>query len=166
MWHNFQGELGPWDQAVFEDLVARWEVTANQPFDAIENPEFRAMLHYVHTHHGPDGIHFPSGDTMKRRVMSLADLKVEDLRKYLEVGLHLSSMFFLMLRLNTHIIIFIQALESKGTISLDAWSSQNGYAFLAIVFHYVSNDWKLGMARCPILILRHLNMTIYRGDSD
>lgn len=51
------------------------------------------MLHYVNTHHGPDGLRFPSGDTMKRRVMTLADLKIEDLRKYLEVGLHLSYLF-------------------------------------------------------------------------
>jgi hypothetical protein len=30
------------------------------------------------------------------------------------------------------------------SISLDAWTSSNGYAFLAIVAHYVTNDGKLG----------------------
>ena len=30
------------------------------------------------------------------------------------------------------------------SLALDAWTSSNGYAFLAIVMHYVNNDWKLG----------------------
>jgi hypothetical protein len=30
------------------------------------------------------------------------------------------------------------------SISLDAWTSPNGYAFLAIVAHYVTNDGNLG----------------------
>ncbi|THH05274.1 hypothetical protein EW146_g9945 [Bondarzewia mesenterica] len=34
-------------------------------------------------------------------------------------------------------------LESCVSLSLDAWTSQNGYAFLAIVMHYVTNDWQL-----------------------
>lgn len=38
----------------------------------------------------------------------------------------------------------IQGLTSKVSLSLDAWSSSNGYAFLAIVMHYISNDWTQG----------------------
>ncbi|KIK76945.1 hypothetical protein PAXRUDRAFT_28888, partial [Paxillus rubicundulus Ve08.2h10] len=34
-------------------------------------------------------------------------------------------------------------LEGKVNLSLDAWTSSNGYAFLAIVMHYVIGDWKL-----------------------
>ncbi|KAJ7915708.1 hypothetical protein B0H13DRAFT_1871829 [Mycena leptocephala] len=34
------------------------------------------------------------------------------------------------------------------TLSLDAWMSNNGYAFLAIVIHYIGNDGKL--EECPI----------------
>lgn len=29
-------------------------------------------------------------------------------------------------------------------VSLDAWTSSNGYAFMAIVVHYISNDGKIG----------------------
>ena len=34
----------------------------------------------------------------------------------------------------------VQALTSKISISLDAWTSSNYYAFLAIVAHYVTDD--------------------------
>lgn len=31
------------------------------------------------------------------------------------------------------------------SLSLDAWMSSNGFAFLAIVMHYVNADWELGV---------------------
>jgi len=30
------------------------------------------------------------------------------------------------------------------SLSLDAWTSNNGHAFLAIVMHWINSDWKLG----------------------
>ena len=30
------------------------------------------------------------------------------------------------------------------SLSLDAWTSSNGHAFLAIVMHWINSDWKLG----------------------
>ncbi len=33
------------------------------------------------------------------------------------------------------------------SLALDAWTSCNGYAFLAIVMHYVNDDWELGECR-------------------
>jgi hypothetical protein len=33
-----------------------------------------------------------------------------------------------------------QELESKVSISLDAWTSSNQYVFIAIVAHYITND--------------------------
>ena len=38
----------------------------------------------------------------------------------------------------------IQELDSKVSLSLDCWTSSNQYAFLAIVMHYVNNNWELG----------------------
>ena len=35
--------------------------------------------------------------------------------------------------------------DSKISISLDAWTSSNNYAFMAIVAHYVTRSGKLGM---------------------
>ena len=40
-----------------------------------------------------------------------------------------------------------KALEGKISLSLDAWTSSNCYAFLAIVAHYVRNDGLYGMSR-------------------
>ncbi|KAJ7494885.1 hypothetical protein FB451DRAFT_1359962 [Mycena latifolia] len=37
-------------------------------------------------------------------------------------------------------------LQSKISIYLDAWTARNGYAFIASVAHYVTNDGKLGAA--------------------
>ena len=36
--------------------------------------------------------------------------------------------------------------ESKFSVSLDAWTSSNGYAFLAIVLHCVGNDGRLRLS--------------------
>jgi hypothetical protein len=38
----------------------------------------------------------------------------------------------------------VQKLEGKVSLSLDAWTLNNQYAFLAIVTHYVTNDGQLG----------------------
>jgi hypothetical protein len=35
--------------------------------------------------------------------------------------------------------------DSKISIILDAWTSSNGHAFLAIVARYVNDDFDLGM---------------------
>lgn len=32
-----------------------------------------------------------------------------------------------------------------AAIALDAWTSSNQYAFMAIVLHYVTEDWEVGM---------------------
>jgi hypothetical protein len=34
--------------------------------------------------------------------------------------------------------------ESKISISLDAWTSSNNFAFMAVVAHYITNAGKLG----------------------
>lgn len=34
---------------------------------------------------------------------------------------------------------------SNFALSLDAWTSSNGHAFMAIVIHYISNTGKLGV---------------------
>lgn len=37
-----------------------------------------------------------------------------------------------------------QALAGKISLSLDAWTSSNCYAFLAIVAHYITNEGECG----------------------
>jgi len=51
-----------------------------------------------------------------------------------------------------HLIIHSQTdVEGKISLSLDAWTSSNNYAFLAIVAHYVNRDGNLG---------QHLNLLV------
>jgi hypothetical protein len=38
----------------------------------------------------------------------------------------------------------MKELDCKVSLSLDVWTSSNQHAFLAIVMHYITNDWKLG----------------------
>ncbi|KAI9434270.1 hypothetical protein BJY52DRAFT_1100235, partial [Lactarius psammicola] len=35
---------GPWDQEKFEQLLTEWVVACNQPFDAVEKPEFVELM--------------------------------------------------------------------------------------------------------------------------
>jgi hypothetical protein len=37
-----------------------------------------------------------------------------------------------------------QGIEGKIALSLDAWTSSNQYAFLAIIAHYITNEGQLG----------------------
>ncbi|KIJ35090.1 hypothetical protein M422DRAFT_181119 [Sphaerobolus stellatus SS14] len=106
-----------WDQTEFEKLQVEWIVACDQPFEEVERPEFKKLLNY--THHRPTELNVPSATTVKRRVMKLGEMTMDDLKK------------------------FIADLESKVSLSLDAWSSGNGFAFMGIVMHYVSNDWSL-----------------------
>ena len=41
-------------------------------------------------------------------------------------------------------MFFWQALEGKISLSLDAWTSSNCYAFLAIISHYITNQGQCG----------------------
>ncbi|THH21580.1 hypothetical protein EUX98_g8361 [Antrodiella citrinella] len=107
----------PWDQEKFEDLLAKWMAVTNQPFTATEVPEYIALLEYVQR--APRRPHIPASTTMSDRIMNLADEKTGSIRQ------------------------MIENLDSKVSLSLDLWTSSNGYVFLAIVMHYVSNDWQL-----------------------
>ncbi|KAF5372594.1 hypothetical protein D9758_005206 [Tetrapyrgos nigripes] len=87
----------PWDQAKFEELLAKWMAACDQLFTAVKDPEFQELLQY--THHGHSVIE--------------------------QYRAHFSEV------------------ESQFVISLDAWTSSNGYAFMAIIAHYIDNKGKL-----------------------
>lgn len=40
--------FGDWDQDKFEDLLTKWLVACDQPFDEVKKPEFKAFLEYMH----------------------------------------------------------------------------------------------------------------------
>ncbi|KAF8506458.1 hypothetical protein JB92DRAFT_2832872 [Gautieria morchelliformis] len=37
----------PWDQSKFEQLLVQWQVACDQPFDEVEKPKFKALMHHT-----------------------------------------------------------------------------------------------------------------------
>ncbi|KAF4617983.1 hypothetical protein D9613_012957 [Agrocybe pediades] len=103
-----------WDQAEFEGLLVEWMVSCDQPFEEVERPAFRALLDYVHMA-SRKPLRVPGRTTIKKCIMHMGEDSVAKTKE------------------------MFASLQSKRSISLDAWTSSNQYAFLAIVAHYVSN---------------------------
>ena len=130
--NSVQGEF---DQATFDRLLTEWIVACDQPFDEVEKPEFIALMEY--THHGSTlNFRVPGRNAIKSRVMRMGEDTVEGTRKMFEVSDSLIA--------RTCILSSTQELDSKITISCDAWTSSNQHPFLALVAHYVTNDGHLG----------------------
>ncbi|KAL1671188.1 hypothetical protein EV122DRAFT_285222 [Schizophyllum commune] len=115
------GKEEPWDDDVWECLVAEWMVKTDQSFDEVEKPSFLAMIKYAQNHRAPLDYDMPGRKAFRHRIMQMGDETVDELK-----------------------ILFVE-LEGKVTISIDAWTSSNQHAFLAIVAHYVTNGGQLGV---------------------
>ncbi|KAN0131304.1 Ribonuclease H-like domain containing protein [Lactarius tabidus] len=96
-----EAATSPWDQEKFEYLLAKWVVATDQPFDTVDQPEFRDLMTYAHH--------------------PLPSLKIPH-RPYSFVK---------------------EDVEGKISIAIDAWTSSNNYAFMAIVAHYVNKVGQL-----------------------
>ncbi|KAG9221990.1 hypothetical protein CCMSSC00406_0009198 [Pleurotus cornucopiae] len=119
--HQLDISKPTWDQGIFEQLLVEWMVCCDQPFMEVEWPEFRKLIQYVYQRGGSTTpIHVPGRTTIQTKVMKAGNNTIAQIRQMFE------------------------NLESDITISLDAWTSPNQYAFLAIVAHYITNDGKLG----------------------
>jgi hypothetical protein len=59
----------PWSQEKFEDLLTKWIIASDQPFDEVENPELSKLLNYVNRSTSP--LKIPSCFTVKCRVMMM-----------------------------------------------------------------------------------------------
>jgi hypothetical protein len=111
-----------------------WIVACDQPFEEVERPEFIAMMNL--TRHNSSPLVIPGRNGIKRRLMKMGDETIKDVRRMFSVCCFISS---------SHTsLIPEQTLEGKVCLSLDAWTSSNQFAFLAIVAHFVSNDGQLG----------------------
>jgi hypothetical protein len=69
--------------------------------------------------------------------MGLGEKMIEGTREMFKVGCLASQ------KLMSN--AWLKALEGKVSLSLDAWTSSNNIAFLAIVAHYIANNGELGM---------------------
>jgi hypothetical protein len=108
-------------------------VACDQPFEEVERPEFIAAMSYGRS---SSKFTLPKRDGVRRRVMKLGDAAVQEIKD-------LFAVIYLMPSCNV-LMFFWQALDGKISLSLDAWTSSNCYAFLAIVAHYISNQGQCG----------------------
>ncbi|KIL55047.1 hypothetical protein M378DRAFT_188692 [Amanita muscaria Koide BX008] len=108
---------GPWDQAKFERLLTEWIIACDQPFDEVEKEEFIKLMTYAR--HPASSVKLPKREGIRRRVLKMGEDTIDGVRE------------------------MFKNLEGKVALSLDAWTSSNQYAFLAIVAHYVTNEGQL-----------------------
>ncbi|KAG6886442.1 hypothetical protein C0992_003932, partial [Termitomyces sp. T32_za158] len=106
--------MEPWDQEKFEDLLVQWIVACDQPLDEVEKLEFINLMKYGC--HAVPNFSLPKQDGIRQRVMKLGVDTIDEIK----------SMF--------------SQLEGKVSLSLDAWTSSNHHAFIAIVAHYINNE--------------------------
>ncbi|KAJ8495678.1 hypothetical protein ONZ45_g12768 [Pleurotus djamor] len=99
-------------QDVFDKLLTEWMVSCDQPFTEVDRPEFRSLIDYLYqTGNHKDDLRIPSHTTVRTKIMDNGEKSMEAMVEMFSVSL-----------------------------SLDAWTSSNQYAFLAIVAHFVSNE--------------------------
>ncbi|CAA7270448.1 unnamed protein product [Cyclocybe aegerita] len=104
-----------WDQGHFEELLAKWIIECDEPFDVVERPLFKELLSYVHLF-SCQPLKTPGCTTICTKIMKLGEDTIEGVKSSFE------------------------ALESQVLLSLDAWTSENQIVFLAIVAHYITNN--------------------------
>ncbi|ESK82036.1 restless-like transposase, partial [Moniliophthora roreri MCA 2997] len=108
----------PWDQNHFEELLAKWVAACDQPFTAVTEQEFWDLLQYTH-HHAGTALHIPGEKAIQWHIMQMGQ----------DLAAKMKEMF--------------KENKSNFSLSLDAWTSSNGYTFIALVIHYIGNDGKL-----------------------
>lgn len=75
---------GPWDQEKFEQLIAEWVVSCDQPFEEVDRPQFCKMLRY--THHPAPELKIPHRDAIRRRIMKMGEDSVEATKEMFAVS--------------------------------------------------------------------------------
>jgi hypothetical protein len=132
----------PFDSSKFERYLTEWMVACDQPFDEVERPEFIRMMNYLHHSQNPQAtLNLPDRKGIRRRVMKLGEETIAETRDMFKV----SCFYCLCTELVSNATErAIKDLTGKVSLSLDAWTSSNCIAFLAIVAHYVSNNGELG----------------------
>ena len=108
-------------------------VACDQPFEEVEKPEFIAAMSYGRT----SKFTLPKQDGIRRWVMKLGEENIEHIKAMFAVWFLSCNVLF------AHFFMS-KALEGKISLSLDAWTSSNCYAFLAIVAHYITNEGECG----------------------
>ena len=62
---------------MFEELLTKWIVASDQPFEEVEKPELVNLLNYVHRSLSP--LNIPSRITTKRCIMKMGAKGVQEM---------------------------------------------------------------------------------------
>ncbi|KAJ7734348.1 hypothetical protein DFH07DRAFT_780342 [Mycena maculata] len=144
----------PWDQSHFENLLAKWIAATDQPFSVVEELEFKALLQYVH-YHSSRILALPNADTIRRKIMAMGKDVEEKLTEMFAVKSPCAILSCANIKLKEN--------ESTFSVLLDAWTSSNGYAFIAIVLHWIDNKGQLRWSTIlSIYIRENLPRNFYR----
>jgi hypothetical protein len=134
--HTFQE---PFSYEKWEEKLINYIIVSNLPFSEVDVEEFADLIHY--THHNLTNLNIPSSSTVKRRVLKASEHTVDQLRSLFRV----SSLCVYSIRISVDVLILLQDHTGKIALILDAWTSSNGHAFLAIVARFVNKDFELGL---------------------
>lgn len=97
-----------------EERLLRTIACLRLPFQTVENPEFQALLKFIHL--GPGELEMPSAKTLRRRlreaVKTQQELQLQDLPE-----------------------------DAKVSLALDCWTSPFQQAFMAITVYFIDRDW-------------------------
>ena len=66
---------GSWDQDKFEQLLTKWVVACDQPFDEVEKPEFVNLMEY--THCAGDSFNLLKHNAIKCCIIKLGDEMID-----------------------------------------------------------------------------------------
>ncbi|KAG6875610.1 hypothetical protein C0992_003108 [Termitomyces sp. T32_za158] len=78
-----------WDQRIFEDLLTKWIVASDKPFDEVETPKFQDLLKYMH--HSTPALHIPGRNVIKRQVMDLEEAIIAETKKMFAASVSIFS---------------------------------------------------------------------------
>jgi hypothetical protein len=99
-------------KAVFEKQALSMILSANLPFQFVEDPEFIELLHIAQP-----TVKIPT----HRRLRHLLNQRLDETNAHLPNDL---------------------GPQTKVSLAVDYWSSPNRHSFIAVLAYYISEDWK------------------------
>ncbi|EXX50781.1 hypothetical protein RirG_267610 [Rhizophagus irregularis DAOM 197198w] len=112
------------ENASFRKRTVRWVIINDQPFNVIENEEFKDMISFIRP-----GIYIPCANTLRRDLTENFKNAKERFRQEL------------------------QETPGRLSFTVDAWTSKNQIPFLGISVHWINENWELKCTTLDFCIL-------------
>ena len=111
----------PFTTRLFQFKLLRFVVETDQPYNIVEHPAFQDLVQCL--------ISCPKAERSRALLISRSTMA-----RHVKQG---------SVTIRTDIAEILQSVPAGFSICLDAWTSANGYAFLAITAHWLDEDWNL-----------------------